>query len=55
MAVDGIEAVGLVDGELRVDRSPKKNHLARSTPELIVEKLAGDDEGGFYRSLLEKF
>ena len=55
VAVDGIEAVGLVDGELRVDRSPKKDHLARSTPELIVEKLAGDAEGGFYRSLLEKF
>jgi len=55
VAVDGIEAVGLVDGELRVDRSPKKNHLARSTPELIVEKLAGDAEDGFYRSLLEKF
>ncbi|MEF8801778.1 MAG: endonuclease MutS2 [Halolamina sp.] len=56
VAVDGIEAVGLVDGELRVDRSPKKNHLARSTPELIVEKLAGDaEETGFYRSLLEKF
>jgi dsDNA-specific endonuclease/ATPase MutS2 len=55
VAVDGIEAVGLIDGELRVDRSPKKNHLARSTPELIVEKLAGDAETGFYRSLLEKF
>jgi dsDNA-specific endonuclease/ATPase MutS2 len=55
VAVDGIEAVGLVDGELRVDRSPKKDHLARSTPELIVEKLAGDAETGFYRSLLEKF
>jgi DNA mismatch repair protein MutS2 len=55
VAVDGIEAVGLVDGELRVDRSPKKDHLARSTPELIVEKLAGDSESGFYRGLLEKF
>ncbi|MFD1567626.1 MutS-related protein [Halolamina litorea] len=55
VAVDGIEAVGLVDGELRVDRSPKKNHLARSTPELIVEKLAGESDGGFYRDLLEKF
>ncbi|WP_435119391.1 MutS-related protein [Halolamina sp. C58] len=55
VAVDGIEAVGLVDGELRVDRSPKKDHLARSTPELIVEKLAGDAENGFYRDLLEKF
>lgn len=55
VVVDGIEAVGLIDGELRVDRSPKKNHLARSTPELIVEKLAGEAETGFYRSLLEKF
>ncbi|PSP56747.1 DNA mismatch repair protein MutS [Halobacteriales archaeon QS_1_67_19] len=38
--VDGIEAKGLEDGELVVNRSPVKNHLARSTPELIVEKLA---------------
>ncbi|MDZ7745010.1 MAG: endonuclease MutS2 [Halobacteriales archaeon] len=47
--VDGIEAVGLEDGELRVNRSPVKNKLARSTPELIVEKLAresrSDSEG----------
>ncbi|WP_224270443.1 MutS-related protein [Haloprofundus salinisoli] len=71
VAVDGIEAVGLVDGELRVNRSPVKGHLARSTPELIVEKLAGEarddaerangrgDEAmsrrGFYARLLEKF
>ena len=65
VAVDGIEAVGLVDGELQVDRSPEKGLLARSTPELIVEKLAseadgasgpGDGEGGeFYDRLLRKF
>jgi dsDNA-specific endonuclease/ATPase MutS2 len=56
VAVDGIEAVGLVDGELRVNRSPVKDHLARSTPELIVEKLAGEgDSDGFYENLLEKF
>ncbi|WP_136600671.1 helix-hairpin-helix domain-containing protein [Salinigranum halophilum] len=55
VAVDGIEAVGLVDGDLVVNRSPVKDHLARSTPELIVEKLAGDDETGFYARLLEKF
>ncbi|MBP1922241.1 dsDNA-specific endonuclease/ATPase MutS2 [Halorubrum alkaliphilum] len=55
IAVDGIEAEGLVDGELRVNRSPKKGHLARSTPELIVEKLAGDRESDFYGTLLEKF
>ncbi|RAW44422.1 endonuclease MutS2 [Halorubrum sp. 48-1-W] len=55
VAVDGIEAVGLVDGELRVNRSPREGHLARSTPELIVEKLAEDRGGGFYTGLLEKF
>ncbi|EMA66022.1 DNA mismatch repair protein MutS [Halorubrum aidingense JCM 13560] len=55
VAVDGIEAEGLVDGELRVNRSPRKGHLARSTPELIVEKLAGDRDTDFYAELLEKF
>jgi len=55
LAVDGIEAVGLVDGELRVNRSPREGHLARSTPELIVEKLAEERGGGFYAGLLEKF
>ncbi|APW96921.1 DNA mismatch repair protein MutS [Halobiforma lacisalsi AJ5] len=68
VTVDGIEAVGLVDGELEVNRSPVKDHLARSTPELIVEKLAteadeaatnggteGVHEPQFYDRLLEKF
>jgi len=66
VTVDGIEAVGLDDGELVVNRSPRKDHLARSTPELIVEKLAresadgavaSDDPtgDGFYRDLLGKF
>ena len=40
LTVDGIQAEGLVEGELRVNRSPVKGTLARSTPELIVEKLA---------------
>jgi len=54
--VDGIEAVGLEDGELVVERSPVKGLLARSTPELIVEKLAeSETEDGFYRELLGKF
>ncbi|ELZ09945.1 DNA mismatch repair protein MutS domain-containing protein [Halovivax asiaticus JCM 14624] len=44
--VDGIEATGLVDGELQVERSPVPDHLARSTPELIVEKLADEAAGG---------
>ena len=60
IGVDGIQALGLEDGELQVDRTPRKDTLARSTPELIVEKLAdGDDredgEGEFYVRLLEKF
>jgi dsDNA-specific endonuclease/ATPase MutS2 len=55
VAVDGIEALGLVDGELRVNRSPVKDHLARSTPELIVEKLADEDGAELYERLLEKF
>jgi DNA mismatch repair protein MutS2 len=55
--VDGIEAAGLVDGELKVDRSPVKGRLARSTPELIVEKLASEDgdDDQFYARLLDKF
>jgi dsDNA-specific endonuclease/ATPase MutS2 len=55
VAVDGIEAVGLEDGELRVNRSPVKDHLARSTPELIVEKLADEGDAELYGRLLEKF
>jgi dsDNA-specific endonuclease/ATPase MutS2 len=57
VTVDGIEAVGLEAGELVVNRSPRKDHLARSTPELIVEKLAteSDDREEFYERLLDKF
>jgi dsDNA-specific endonuclease/ATPase MutS2 len=55
VSVDGIEAIGLEDGELQVNRSPVKNHLARSTPELIVEKLAENEDSAFYSELLEKF
>ncbi len=55
LTVDGIEAVGLVDGELVVERSPVKDRLARSTPELIVEKLADEGEAAFYDRLLAKF
>ena len=38
-----------------MNRSPVKNHLARSTPELIVEKLATADGDDLYGELLEKF
>ncbi len=55
IAVDGIQASGLENGELVVDRTPVKGRLARSTPELIVEKLADEDDADFYAGLLEKF
>ncbi|MFB6219437.1 MAG: endonuclease MutS2 [Halobacteriaceae archaeon] len=54
VGVDGIEALGLEDGELRVNRSPVRGHLARSTPELIVEKLAAEGNA-FYDRLMDKF
>ncbi len=39
--IDGIEAKGLDDNfELIVDHNPIENHLASSTPELIIEKMA---------------
>lgn len=56
--VDGIAAEGLVDGELVVDRTPVRDHLARSTPELIVEGLAQSADGPagtLYTRLLDKF
>ena len=55
IGVDGIEATGIENGELVVDRSPRADHLARSTPELIVEKLAGEEGAAFYDRLLDKF
>ena len=55
LTVDGIEAAGIENGELKVDRSPVKGRLARSTPELIVEKLAEEEASGFYEQLLRKF
>jgi dsDNA-specific endonuclease/ATPase MutS2 len=46
LRVDGIEAKGLdADLELMVDRTPKRNHLARSTPELIVKRLVERSDG----------
>ena len=55
--VDGIEAKGLDEHlNLIVDRNPRYNYLARSTPELIVERLARKYEDiAFYRKLLKKF
>ncbi|MCQ1536005.1 endonuclease MutS2 [Methanosarcina sp. KYL-1] len=57
--VDGIEARGLdANLELIVDRNPVYNHVARSTPELIVERLLRKTSGKeqeFYAHLKAKF
>lgn len=57
--VDGIEASGLdKDLNLIVERTPRYNYVAKSTPELIVERLSRKSEGieqEFYRKLKEKF
>jgi dsDNA-specific endonuclease/ATPase MutS2 len=57
--VDGIEAEGLDSSlELIVNRNPVYNRVARSTPELIVERLlrkTAGKEQEFYAHLKEKF
>jgi DNA mismatch repair ATPase MutS len=57
--VDGIEAKGLdANLNLIVDRTPRYNYLAKSTPELIVERLTRSSAGEqkeFYARLLAKF
>ena len=57
--IDGIEATGLDENlELIVDRNPKLNYHARSTPQLIVESLikkSKNQEHEFYKKILDKF
>ena len=57
--VDGIEARGLDENyNLIVDRTPKMNFLAKSTPELILKRIyeKSDDElKTVYARILEKF
>ena len=46
LRIDGIEAKGLDEHlELIVDRTPQRNCLARSTPELIVRRLVERSSG----------
>jgi DNA mismatch repair protein MutS2 len=54
--IDGIEAVALDNSlQLVVDRNPKIGILARSTPQLIVEKLAlQNSESKYFAFLQEK-
>jgi hypothetical protein len=55
---DGIEAKGLdEDDELVVDRTPKVGTVARSTPELILQRLrntAEDERRDLYASMLDR-
>ncbi|MHB8119479.1 MAG: MutS-related protein [Methanothrix sp.] len=57
--VDGIEAEGLDENNnLCVCRSPRYNYLAKSTPELILDRLVRSTKGQereFYARLLAKF
>lgn len=57
--VDGIEAKGLdEDYNLMVDRTPRMNYFARSTPELILRRMYEKSDGSLkdiYRQVLEKF
>jgi DNA mismatch repair protein MutS2 len=57
--VDGIEASGLdAENNLIVRRTPKYNYLAKSTPELILDRLVRTTTGPeqeFYSRLLSKF
>ncbi|MDR2544185.1 MAG: endonuclease MutS2 [Methanobrevibacter sp.] len=57
--VDGIEAKGLdKDYNLIVDRTPKMNFLAKSTPEIILKRIYENSEGKLkevYGEILKKF
>ena len=56
--IDGIEAKGLDENmELIVDRTPKRNYLARSTPELIVKRLieSENDSKSIFKDILKMF
>lgn len=57
--VDGIEAQGLDENyNLIVDRTPRMNYFAKSTPELILKRMYEKSDGKLkeiYRQMLEKF
>ena len=57
--VDGIEATGLDENyNLIVDRTPKMNYLAKSTPELIIKRMyenSSPELKKVYGKILEKF
>ena len=59
LRTDGIEARGLDENlELIVDRTPRRNYLAKSTPELIVRRLVERSDGeakDVFKSILGRF
>ena len=59
LRTDGIEARGLDEHlELIVDRTPRRNYLAKSTPELIVRRLverSGGEAKSVFKSILSRF
>lgn len=59
LRIDGIEASGLDDQlNLIIDRNPRINYVAKSTPELILKRLAQmgkKDQQIFFQGLLERF
>ena len=59
LRTDGIEARGLDEKlELIVDRTPRRNYLAKSTPELIVRRLVERSDGNakdVFNSILSRF
>jgi hypothetical protein len=57
--IDGIEAAGLDENlNLIIDRNPRYNFVAKSTPELILKRLANSGniaQKTFFQSILQKF
>jgi hypothetical protein len=57
--IDGIEASGLDDQlNLIIDRSPRLNYIAKSTPELILKRLANtgqEYQQNFFQLILDRF
>ena len=57
--MDGIEAQGLDENyNLIVDRTPRMDYFAKSTPELILRRMYEKSDGklkNIYLQMLEKF
>lgn len=53
--IDGIEASALDENlNLVVDRNPKINYLAKSTPQLIIERLTKKHDSDYFNHLLDR-